>query len=127
MSDPGSDGAGTDVAVASFSAQEALLRETPRLAMAAGNVHASSVAVAGGRNRSERDGKRRQLEQVLKTLPGTSYPKGGVPESWTITKTLLIDDDQTNVRMARNDGYISFWFDAGKVDTFLSSIIAWNP
>lgn len=115
---------GLHVAVASFSAQEELLRETIRLAMS--DSDGTSMIVVGGRNSSEKTGKRRQLEKVLDAMASKNAPQS-TDRSPVKANTLLIDDDPGNIRMARKDGYLSFWFDPDHADSFLSSILEWSP
>lgn len=101
------------IAVASFSAQEELLRETVCLAMQP--VDTTNIMIVGGQNYAEETGKRRQLHTILTSLNNTT-------KSPTPSSTMLIDDDKRNVRLAVLDGYRGVWFDTGNVELFFQKL-----
>jgi hypothetical protein len=109
-------GKGVQAAVASFSAQEQLIRDVIRDAI----PPARDIVVRGGKNRSEPQGKRDQLTRVLDDIRyGASGDKSILP-----TTTLLIDDDKNNIQRAKEDGYNSLWFDPHNAQGFFDSIMA---
>jgi hypothetical protein len=107
---------GVQIAVASFSVQEQLIRDVIRDAI----PPARDIVIRGGKNLSGPQGKRDQLTQVLHDIhSGTSGDKSILPAN-----TILIDDDKNNIRGAKKDGYKSLWFDPHNAQGFFDSIMA---
>jgi hypothetical protein len=104
---------GLHVAVASFSAQEDLIRHVISETIPT----SQDMIVRGGRNRSEPEGKKKQLAEALYSIRQRSDATDLSPSN-----TILIDDDKNNIRMAKSDGYYSIWFDPDNVDGFFTSI-----
>jgi hypothetical protein len=108
---------GIQIAVASFSVQEQIIRDVIRDAI----PPARDIVIRGGKNLSEPRGKRDQLAQVLHDIH--SGASGG-DKSILPATTILIDDDKNNVRRAKEDGYRSLWFDPHNTQGFFDSIMA---
>ncbi len=106
---------GLHVAIASFSAQEALIRETLRLALQPVNI--TKMIVVGGDNYSEETGKCRHLRTIRAVLAESS-------DSVTSSTTILIDDDKRNIRLADADGYQSLWFDPDHPERLFQRIMS---
>jgi hypothetical protein len=107
---------GIQTAVASFSVQEQLIRDVIRDAIPV----ARDIVIRGGKNRSEPQGKRNQLTQVLHDIHSvTSGDKSILPAT-----TILIDDDKHNIQRAKQDGYKSLWFDPHNTQGFFDSVMA---
>jgi hypothetical protein len=106
---------GLHAAVTSFSVQEALIQEVITITIPI----ASNITVRGGRNRSEPQGKKKQLAEAIEAVSRSSGEAGLSP-----LNTILIDDDKNNVRRAKKDGYYSLWLDPDNFDGFFNSVIS---
>ena len=106
---------GMQVAITSFSVQTDLMQQALELSIPL----ARNIPIRGGRNISEREGKRKQLKDAIHDV---SVSSGETPLS--PSNTILIDDDENNVNKAKEDGYWSLWFDPENSDDIFNSLIA---
>jgi hypothetical protein len=95
-------------AVTSFSQQIDLIREviTDGIIAKSKTKAPPTISIQGGTNYSDPKGKKIQLEKAITEILELEGTRGITPR-----KTLLIDDDKNNIRLARRDGYQSLWFD----------------
>jgi hypothetical protein len=103
-------------AVTSFSKQEQLIKEV----MGEAIPLAKNTTVVGGRNRSEEQGKRKQLKAAM-----DSYRND--VSSLAPSTTILIDDDTYNIRRARDDGYYAIWFNPDNAGDLFEAILTLLP